>query len=68
MPLLLGRLFGIPVFVLGVVFLIHYRKLDDPKAMLRKSLRSVWVWLFLILSWLGFAFEVIYLSNQPSGS
>lgn len=67
-PYLFGRLFGLPLFVLGVIFLLHYRHTDQPKAMLRKSLRSIWVWFFLVLSIVGFAIEVVYLSSQPSGS
>jgi predicted permease len=64
LPLLFGRLFGIPLFVLGVVFLLNYRHDDRPKAMLKKSLRNPWVWLFLILAWIGFGFEVVTVSNR----
>lgn len=67
-PLLLGRLFGVPLFVLGVIFLFKYRKVDDPKHVLRESLKHPLVWFFLVLAWAAFAFEVIYLSNQPLGS
>ena len=68
LPLIFGRLFGLPLFVLGVLFLLRYRKVDEPKAVLRECLRSPWVWFFFILSIIGFAFEVIYVSNQPSAS
>ena len=68
LPLIFGRLFGLPLFVLGVLFLMRYRKVDDPKGVLRDCLRSPWVWFFFILSIIGFAFEVIYVSNQPSAS
>lgn len=63
-PLLAGRLFGLPLFVLGLVFLWNYRKIDEPKAMLRKSLKNPLVWFFLMLAWLAFAYEVVYLAGQ----
>lgn len=68
LPLLFGRLFGIPLFILGIIFLRYYRRNDDPVAMLKKSLRSPWVWFFLVLSIIIFMFEVVYLSSRPAGS
>lgn len=65
-PLLGGRLFGIPLFVLGIIFLRNYWGTDQPKAMLKKSLRNPWVWLALVLTWIAFAFEVIYLANRTT--
>ncbi len=67
-PLLFGRLFGIPLFVLGLVFLSNFRHVDEPKAMLKKSLRSPWVWLALVLTWLAFAFEIVYLAGRVAES
>lgn len=67
-PYLFGRLFGLSLFILGVRFLMIYRKGDYPKAALRQASRSVWVWFFLVLSVIGFVIEVVYLSSQPSGS
>ena len=66
LPLLGGRLFGIPLFVLGIIFLRNYRHTDAPKAMLKKSLRSGWVWLALILTWIAFGFEIAYVSTHPA--
>ncbi len=68
LPLLFGRLFGIPLFILGIIFLRNYRRTDDPVAMLKKSLRSPWVWIFLVLSIIVFTFEVVYLTSRPAGS
>lgn len=68
LPLLFGRLFGIPLFILGIIFLRNYRQADDPVAMLKKSLRSPWVWIFLVLSIIVFTFEVVYLTSRPAGS
>ena len=67
-PLLIGRLFGVPVFILGILFLRYYRQADDPKAALRRALRSPWVWFFFVLAVIAFVFEVIYVSNQPAAS
>lgn len=65
LPYLMGRLFGIPLFVAGILFLREYRKTDQPKAVAKQVLKSVWVWFFFILSVIGFIIEAIYLSNQP---
>ena len=65
LPYLFGRMFGIPLFVAGILFLREYRKADHPKAAARKALRSVWVWFFFVLSVIGFIVEAIYLANQP---
>lgn len=66
--LLIGRLFGVGLFVLGIVFLKKFRRIDDPKLALRQALKSPWVWFFLTLSWVAFGFEVAYFANQPSVS
>lgn len=63
--LLFGRLFGVGLFVAGIVFLVRLRRKDDPRAALRAALRNKWVWFFTILSWIAFGFEVAYLANQP---
>ncbi len=68
LPLLLGRLFGVPIFVLGLIFLRNYRKTDAPKAMLKKSLKSGWVWLALVLSWIAFGFEIAYVASRSAAS
>lgn len=68
LPLLFGRLFGIPLFVLGVIFLRNYRMVDDPRAMLKKSLRSGWVWLALVITWIAFGFEIAYVANKAAVS
>jgi Na+/proline symporter len=64
LPLLFGRLFGVGLFVLGIVFLVRFRKIDDPKRALRQALRSPWVWFFTILAWVAFGFEVAYLAGR----
>lgn len=65
LPYVFGRLFGIPLFVAGIIFLRQYRKADMPKAAARQALKSVWVWFFLILSLVGFIAEAIWLAGQP---
>jgi len=62
--LILARLFGVPLFVLGILFLYYYRQADDPKTALKRSLRSPWVWFFLVLAWVAFGFEIAYLAKQ----
>ncbi|MEX1113546.1 MAG: hypothetical protein WD603_03435 [Patescibacteria group bacterium] len=64
-PLLFGRLFGVGLFVLGLIFLKRFRRDDDPMLVLKSSLKSPWVWFFTVLAWVAFAFEIIYLQNQP---
>lgn len=64
LPLLFGRLFGIPLFVLGILFLRHYRLVDAPRQALQKSLKSGWVWLALILTWIAFGFEIAYVASH----
>lgn len=65
LPLLFGRLFGIGLFVLGIVFLKYYwGDGDHPKQALRKAIRSKWVWFFMVLAWVAFGFEIAYLANQ----
>ncbi|MEX2043470.1 MAG: hypothetical protein WD926_01090 [Patescibacteria group bacterium] len=64
MPLLFGRLFGVALFVLGLIFLKRFRRDDDPRAVLKSSLKSPWVWFFMVLAWVAFAFEVIFLVNR----
>lgn len=66
-PYLFGRLFGIPLFIAGIIFLRRYRLADDPKAAATYALKSVWVWFFFILCLIGFIVEAIYLSHQPQG-
>jgi predicted permease len=68
LPLLFGRLFGMPLFVLGVVFLLKFRKRDEPRLVLRQALRNPAVWLVLVLTWIAFAFEIIYLANRAAPS
>ncbi|MSU75959.1 hypothetical protein EXS54_00565 [Patescibacteria group bacterium] len=63
-PLLFGRLFGVGLFVAGIVFLKHYRWHDDPRWALKKALRSKWVWFFTVLAWIAFGFEIAYLARQ----
>lgn len=65
LPLLFGRLFGVGLFVAGIVFLNHYwREGDHPKLAARKALKSKWVWFFMILAWIAFVVEIVYLHNQ----
>lgn len=64
LPLLFGRLFGVALFVLGLIFLKRFRRDDDPRAVLKSSLKSPWVWFFMVLAWVAFAFEVIFLVNR----
>jgi hypothetical protein len=64
LPLLFGRLFGVGLFVLGIVFLVHFRRRDDWRWALKKALRSKWVWFFTILAWVAFGFEIAYLAKQ----
>lgn len=68
LPLLFGRLFGIPLFILGILFLRFYRQADRPMDALKRSLRSPWIWLFLILTWIAFGFEIAYVSSQVAPS
>jgi hypothetical protein len=68
LPLLFGRLFGVPLFVLGIIFLRNYRHDDRPKDMLKKALRSGWVWLALVLTWIAFGFEIAYIANKAAVS
>ncbi len=65
-PLLFGRLFGIPLFVLGILFLRYYRFQDTPKLALRRALKSPWFWFFLVLTWIVFGFEIAYVANQAA--
>ena len=65
LPYVFGRLFGIPLFVAGIIFLRQYRKADHPKAAARYALKSVWVWFFVILSLVGFIAEAVWLAGQP---
>lgn len=65
-PLILGRVLGIPLFILGILFLRYYRQADDPKAALRRALRSPWIWFFVVLTIIGFTFEIIYVSNRAA--
>lgn len=65
LPYVFGRLFGIPLFVAGIIFLRRYRKADNPKAAARYALKSVWVWFFFILSLVGFIAEAVWLAGQP---
>ncbi|HEY8108769.1 MAG TPA: hypothetical protein VIF43_02060 [Patescibacteria group bacterium] len=64
LPLLFGRLFGVALFVLGLIFLKRFRHDDDPKAVLKSSLKSPIVWFFMILAWVAFGFEIVYLANR----
>ena len=63
LPLLFGRLFGVALFVLGIIFLKRYRHNDDPKAVLKSALKSPIVWFFLVLAWVAFAFEIAFLPD-----
>lgn len=66
LPLLFGRLFGIPLFILGIQFLRFYRYRDEPKVALKKALRSPWVWFFMVLTWIAFGFEIAYIANKAT--
>jgi hypothetical protein len=62
----MGRLFGIPLFIAGIIFLRRYWKEGDhPKAAAKYALKSVWVWFFFILCLIGFVAEAIWLARQP---
>jgi Na+/proline symporter len=57
-------LFGVGLFVFGIVFLVRFWKRDDPRAAVRAALRSKWVWFFTVLAWVAFGFEIAYLASR----